>query len=267
MVDACASAPCTNGSDCISEDGNFSCVCLPGITGRTCDEKVNNCMHNPCLDRGVCSSLSDDYECICREGYTGKNCSELIDYCNHTLCMAGLCNNVTAGYVCVCPPVGRINSTCSCYAGLCQNSGVCSDEMGYAVCNCPSGYSGVSCEIDLDLCEIQNPCSDFGTCHESADGNTFCMCESTHTGVNCSTPVDPCFDVTCNSRGTCIRQSDSFICECVAGYSGVHCEVSDPCSTNPCGNTSTCVNATNPETGDEVSYTESHLYQLLTLIV
>ena len=216
---------------------------------------------------GACMNLTDDYECICKEGYMGRNCSEPIGYCNHTLCVAGVCNSIPGGYMCVCPPAGRVNnSTCGCYAGLCQNDGVCSDEIGYAVCNCPSGYSGDICEIVLGPCEIHNPCCNFGTCQE-VDGNTFCVCEPTHTGVNCSTLVDPCFDVTCSSRGTCIPQSDSYLCECVAGYSGIHCEVSDPCSTKPCVNNATCVNATNPDTGDNVSYTKLYLYPILTLII
>ncbi|KAI6654836.1 Neurogenic locus notch-like protein 1-like [Oopsacas minuta] len=250
IIDACDSNPCANGSECIPENNEFRCVCPPGITGLICDEKVNNCMHEPCLN-GICNNLLDDYSCTCLLGYTGRNCSSLIDYCNHFLCLSGECMNITGSYVCICPPNGREFSTCSCYEGLC-NRGECSDDTGYALCSCPNGFSGVTCETDLDLCEIQNTCSEFGTCQETSDGSdTVCICQATHTDVNCSTPIDPCFDITCNSRGSCISMEDSYVCDCIAGYTGNSCEIPDPCSTEPCSNMSTCVNATNTETGDE----------------
>ena len=220
--------------------------------GRMCEEKVNNCSPNLCQNGAICNNLIDDFTCNCLLGFTGALCESRIDYCNHSLCMGGQCANLTGGYTCICPPGGRQDTTCGCYPGLCVN-GSCNSTGGYAVCMCPNGFSGVRCETDLDLCEIQKPCSEFGSCMESTDGQlTFCVCQSTHTGADCSTPIDPCFDVTCNSRGECMPLPDGYTCVCEIGFSGDECEVLDPCSASPCANGSTCINATS-NTGDQVS--------------
>ena len=243
---------CTNVSQCVAEnDTSYRCVCPPGVTGQFCDQRVNNCLPNPCLNSGICANLIDGYSCSCLLGFTGPQCGGLINYCDHSLCMAGECNNITGGYFCVCPPSGRVHSTCGCYSGLCTNGGECSDVTGYAVCSCPTGFSGDLCETDLDLCQMENPCSAFGSCQETTDRmSTYCVCAATHTGATCSTPLDPCFGVTCSSRGDCISSGDGYTCVCLPGYSGDSCGVLDPCSSSPCANSSVCVNAT--DTGEEV---------------
>lgn len=40
-IDICASAPCYNGSTCISSNGRYTCICATGYTGFTCEEPVN----------------------------------------------------------------------------------------------------------------------------------------------------------------------------------------------------------------------------------
>ena len=58
----------------------FSCACLPGYTGSTCDVNINECRPSPCV-HGSCNDLIDDYHCVCSPGWEGKNCDSDINEC------------------------------------------------------------------------------------------------------------------------------------------------------------------------------------------
>ncbi|KAL2087425.1 hypothetical protein ACEWY4_016253 [Coilia grayii] len=36
----------------------------------------NHCLHNPCANNGTCSTLAEAYFCICLPGYSGRNCEQ-----------------------------------------------------------------------------------------------------------------------------------------------------------------------------------------------
>src|SRR6267154_1017735 len=61
----------------------------------------------------------------------------------------------------------------SCRNNLCENGGVCIDGS----CNCPTGYSGVHCELTC----IGMNCKNGGAC---IDGK--CICASRFEGGDCS---------------------------------------------------------------------------------
>lgn len=67
----------------------------------------------------------------------------------------------------------------------CMNGGTCipgasSNNNTSAQCDCPSGYSGLQCDIAVDLCgENQHPCYNGATCVVHAKGeSSYCDCSS-----------------------------------------------------------------------------------------
>lgn len=44
-------------------------------------------------------------------------------------------------------------------------------------------------------------------------------------GVNCEENLDECLSNPCQNGGTCDDRENGYVCYCVAGYAGVHCEV------------------------------------------
>jgi Notch-like protein len=45
----------------------------------------------------------------------------------------------------------------------------------------------------------------------------------------------------CQNGGTCYNKEGSFLCVCVNGWEGPHCEINkDDCAVQPCMNGATC---------------------------
>ena len=51
-----------------------------------------------------------------------------------------------------------------CEANPCRNDAECVDGVNMYTCNCPAGYEGVRCQIDIDECKKYNPCTNGATC-------------------------------------------------------------------------------------------------------
>nr|AVK72278.1 slit [Xenoturbella bocki] len=107
-----------------------------------------------------------------------------------------------------------------------------------------SGEFDVEVMAKCDPC-LSNPCRNNATCENDPVIHFTCQCESGFKGRYCEKPVDQCFDVPCESGGTCHSiesQPTGFICECPAGFEGHRCEFNvDDCVENLCDNNSTCI--------------------------
>jgi uncharacterized membrane protein len=67
----------------------------------------------------------------------------------------------------------------------CQHNGACTNTTGSYSCNCTgTGYSGTTCQTDVNECMPTNPCQNSGTCANSA-GSYTCTCGARFTGKNC----------------------------------------------------------------------------------
>ena len=46
----CASSPCVNNGTCVDEVNNYTCLCLPGFAGLSCEtNKLDHCFSNDIL--------------------------------------------------------------------------------------------------------------------------------------------------------------------------------------------------------------------------
>ncbi|KAK6173686.1 hypothetical protein SNE40_017094 [Patella caerulea] len=99
----------------------------------------------------------------------------------------------------------------------CLNNGVCVD----GICNCPCGFSGADCGVDLCAAE---PCQNDGTCVPEA-GGVSCKCVVGFTGELCG--KDECEPNPCQNCGTCSRIEGGFKCTCLDRINGTTCEVID----------------------------------------
>ncbi|CAH1784868.1 unnamed protein product [Owenia fusiformis] len=97
-------------------------------------------------------------------------------------------------------------------------------------------------QMEVDVC-IQKPCVN-GRCemlHESPGYR--CICTGGYTGVSCNV-FNPCSLNPCNGQGTCkVLSNFHFECNCYDGYYGSDCAFENHCVLQrPCRNGGTCTN-------------------------
>ncbi|XP_069105732.1 uncharacterized protein [Argopecten irradians] len=160
--DVCDSSPCLNNGGCepAENDNGFTCSCLLGYSGYTCQDYV--CDSSPCLNNGECEPAENGFTCNCISGYSGDTCQDHI-----------------------------------CDSSPCQNGGICDPnfESPYYICSCVEGYHGSHCEIHV--CD-SSPCKNGGSCH--AAGQSYrCDCLYGTEGEDCSVVMTTycSFDDTC----------------------------------------------------------------------
>lgn len=44
-------------------------------------------------------------------------------------------------------------------------------------------------------------------------------------GVNCEENLDECLSNPCQNGGTCDDRENGYVCTCMPGYAGLHCDV------------------------------------------
>ncbi|EFO90842.1 CRE-SPE-9 protein [Caenorhabditis remanei] len=193
---------CSNNGKCLSEDGNFYCVCPVTHYGKTCEHVADQskCERNLCQNNSTCVSiqtkktivntvllkslrltkganspltdkeLSDidmevEYECICQKGTFGGLCdeSDVDRKCQEVYCL------------------GRGKGTV--------------DQNGTCHCECEKQFFGERCE-QLSAC-FDTQCQNGGVCEDVVDWQTktvtaTCKCPQTLeiiggtvTGENC----------------------------------------------------------------------------------
>lgn len=164
--------------------------------------------------------------------------------CNH-----GVCVNVPGSYECYCRP-GYTGDSCEqdideCLSSPCKNGGSCQNLENNYECTCMEGFEGKDCSININECE-KNPCAAGSTCVDGVASYS-CLCQDGLTGPNCEIDIDDCESGPCQHGGSCVDGLNSYTCECAGtGYAGDDCSVNiDECAPQPCRNGGTCLDDVN----------------------
>ncbi|KAH0618333.1 hypothetical protein JD844_017436 [Phrynosoma platyrhinos] len=250
VSDPCASSPCLHNATCASAAGSlsFTCNCLMGYTGTTCETVISTCDLHFCRHGGTCQKDPDGPTCLCAEGYTGIYCETDLDECLSNPCLNGaICKDRISGYACYCVP-GYQGKHCDlevneCVSDPCLNGATCLNLIGKYNCLCPLEYTGINCELEIDEC-LSQPCLNGGSCHDSL-GGYFCSCPVGFLGDLCAVNTDECASQPCLNGGQCIDDingSKSLAQVYNFSYAGSHCEIDiNECISNPCHHGSECM--------------------------
>uniref|UniRef100_A0AAR2JH80 EGF like repeats and discoidin domains 3 n=1 Tax=Pygocentrus nattereri TaxID=42514 RepID=A0AAR2JH80_PYGNA len=104
------------------------------------------------------------------------------ELCSQTLVFLSLCSDFQ--YRIIILPF-LLHLTASCQPNPCHNRGVCEDGEGFVgyLCKCPSGFSGVHCQHNINECE-NKPCKNGGICTDLT-ANYSCECSGEYMGRKC----------------------------------------------------------------------------------
>lgn len=200
----CNSNPCQNDGLCSTNSQNkWSCTCLAGFTGISCQTAVTPCGSNPCQNGGSCSANSlNQYNCLCPPSTTGANCQII------TPCRPNPCRN----------------------EGRCFPTGF--NNANQFTCTCPAGFAGTNCQTLTNPC-LQTPCLNGAVCLATSSNQYVCSCQSGFTGNNCQnviTVLTACDSNPCQNGGQCSTTSlNKFTCQCPVGFMGSNCQVVGAC--------------------------------------
>ncbi|CAF4066058.1 unnamed protein product, partial [Adineta steineri] len=107
----------------------------------------------------------------------------------------------------------------------CVNNGKCiniNDNQDYN-CSCSLDFSGKQCQFDQRVCK-ENTCLNKGVCKITSKSTFNCTCSPGFEGTRCERRINYCLNITCYNEGVCRSVSLGYICQCLSGTSGQHCE-------------------------------------------
>lgn len=92
------------------------------------------------------------------------------------------------------------------------------------------------------------PCQHGGTCVSHGKSQFECQCPSRYTGDTCEVDQEPCASLPCPNGIQCIPFYNDYLCKCPNGFTGKHCESrgfedhdTSSCSKNVCGSSGQCI--------------------------
>ncbi|KAA0197196.1 Jagged, partial [Fasciolopsis buskii] len=257
-LDLCQPNPCQNGGYCqhTEHPGDFQCRCAPGWSGRWCQLQTDDpcAVSKICLNNGVCHSdplHAGGFRCDCDPTWMGSVCHlrqpNSRACANKTLCQNGAtCVDVGNNFNCICLPGfdGRFceNDINECNSMPCSmlpfkmenlswdslprssyNNGTCRDLVNAFECDCPKGFIGTDCRINVNECAT-NPCAYGATCVDRV-GDYECICPEGRRGRNCEdlivyTPPKP---PACNFQDRIYDHNETWtyncqVCQCNMGH-------------------------------------------------
>ncbi len=159
------------------------------------------------------------------------------DRIRHSLVIEGLVDDevyalqVGEGFVDNCgvavdPGVVTTLTVTQCAEGPCLNDGACIDEGTTVRCECPEGFEGATCEVNIDDCAPE-PCLNGGTCMDGV-ADYHCDCSAGFAGKDCELSTEGCGDGI-------VDAGVGETCDDGAADSAVHCPTAQTCtSDDPC---------------------------------
>jgi hypothetical protein len=243
-IDDCGENLCENGT-CVDGHETYTCNCNPGWTGHYCADSIDDCGENLCENGATCVDGHETYTCTCLDGWQGEYCGDSIDDCvTDNMCNFGDCVDEHMSTSCNCWP-GYEDFYCSrnivddCADSPCKNSGTCTDGIDTYSCNCAtsnvnsageSGWTGPTCEVNVDECTLETDNCDTNANCVNTDGDFTCTCNTNYNGdgLNCtmidcqigSTSDDWTIDCV---HGTATGKAGECKCDCVTGWQGNLC--------------------------------------------
>lgn len=152
-INECATANggCSPLAGCTNDPGTYACgACPSGYTGNgfVCTD-INDCADNnngSCDPLTTCTNTPGSRTCgACPGGYTGTGdtaCSD-VNECltNSGGCSSGFtCDNQPGSHECLDVNECATNNAC--------NAGTCTNDEGTFACDCPSGVTGTTCDVN-----------------------------------------------------------------------------------------------------------------------
>ena len=93
-----------------------------------------------------------------------------------------------------------------CLTSPCLNGGECAWNDLSSICVCKTGFTGDTCQINIDECNPE-PCI-HGVCEDQV-GAYQCVCDTGYEGKLCDTNIDDCSNDPC-VQGYCVDLLDDY---------------------------------------------------------
>lgn len=254
----CKSFTCTADSQCIANNHQARCECLPGFSGNPNDRygcqisRKDQCISDTdCPEHEMCKSNGDGIlscQPVCASLTCGPNALCVVH--NHVAnceCPPGLyagdpndpskgCQSVPCVYNIDCPSTQLCNlqtHTCydACDKNACGVNAVCIADDHKAICQCPPGFkpdpvADIECS-PFDTCQ-PNPCHPSAICVAGASRSPVCQCPANQVGDPYSGGKG------CQLEGHCTTSKD-----CPVHSICQNRKCINPCE-NACGHNSIC---------------------------
>ena len=91
----------------------------------------------------------------------------------------------------------------------------------YVYCLCQKRYRN-----SMDGECLNDPCLNGASCSISGSGSRVCNCVAGYSGRSCEINIDECSPNPCQNGATCTDGVNTYTCNCLAGYEGDKCEIS-----------------------------------------
>ncbi|XP_069119594.1 uncharacterized protein [Argopecten irradians] len=272
-INECTDNPCQH--NCTDLTPGFQCSCDSGYRlqadGATCTEcdlgfyGMNCSQMCPCEIQNTLSCDKMNGQCTCKSGWNGTTCMDNIDECNLRLSDCPpltTCVDTNGSFVCDCNRGYAVSNNGLCvecpngrYGYHCDSTCMCnfnqtkSCDKVNGTCNCMTGWTGSTCDTNVNECDVANLCGDHAECRDT-NGSYACDCVQGYTNAGNGS----CIDINecligadnCSQYADCNNTDASFTCTCQPGFTGdgYNCTDIDECSngTDICLPIANCTN-------------------------
>lgn len=268
-VDECALGTAGCEGDCENTEGGYRCTCAEGLrlntdgvtcrVADTCDPSTNVCGekdkcrmvdgqalcscsrgkildptdNSTCLDIDLCASGEHPCSHTCEETTDGAS---IICSCPTGMTLA------SDGFLCVDCTEGKYGSDCKLTCS-CDPLHTISCDKVHGTCSCAPGWTGDTCDQDVDECGTAGTCLEHADC-VNTPGAYLCKCQlgfftNTDLGSNCTACSAGSYGEECKHQCECSTEHTqscdpvSGACTCDAGWTGSKCDTDVvECGTN-----------------------------------